>query len=90
MIFARQKSSKYFVNLMDFLYKARDDKPPPHPAMRIIAVRRPRAGPRASSSPFKVPQAITHDKILVGCDADLEEFFRRTAILGPKLGPMVF
>jgi len=38
----------------------------------------------------KVPQTITHDKVLVGCDAELEEFFRTMAILGPKLGPMVF
>jgi uncharacterized protein YecE (DUF72 family) len=38
----------------------------------------------------KVPQTITHDKVLVGCDAELEEFLQTMAILGPKLGPMVF
>jgi uncharacterized protein YecE (DUF72 family) len=38
----------------------------------------------------KVPQTITHDKVLVGCDAELEEFFNTMAILGEKLGPIVF
>src|SRR5882757_1036247 len=33
----------------------------------------------------KVPQAITHDKVLVGCDAELEEFLQTMARLGPKL-----
>jgi uncharacterized protein YecE (DUF72 family) len=38
----------------------------------------------------KVPQTITHEKVLVGCDAELEEFLKTMDILGPKLGPMVF
>jgi uncharacterized protein YecE (DUF72 family) len=38
----------------------------------------------------KVPQAITHDKALVDCDAEFEEFVTTMDILGPKLGPMVF
>jgi len=29
----------------------------------------------------KVPQTITHDKVLVGCDAELEEFLQTMAIL---------
>jgi uncharacterized protein YecE (DUF72 family) len=38
----------------------------------------------------KVPQTITHEKVLVDCDAELEEFLKTMDILGPKLGPMVF
>jgi uncharacterized protein YecE (DUF72 family) len=38
----------------------------------------------------KVPQVITHDKALVDCDAEFEEFVKTMDILGPKLGPIVF
>jgi len=38
----------------------------------------------------KVPQTITHEKVLVGCAAELKEFLTTMDILGPKLGPMVF
>jgi uncharacterized protein YecE (DUF72 family) len=38
----------------------------------------------------KAPQTITHEKVLVDCDAELEEFLKTMDILGPKLGPMVF
>jgi uncharacterized protein YecE (DUF72 family) len=38
----------------------------------------------------KVPQVITHEKVLVDCDADLKEFLDTMSILGPKLGPIVF
>ncbi len=38
----------------------------------------------------KVPQVITHEKALVNCDSELEEFVKTMDILGPKLGPMVF
>jgi uncharacterized protein YecE (DUF72 family) len=38
----------------------------------------------------KVPQTITHDKVLVDCDAEFSEFMETMDILGPKLGPMVF
>ena len=38
----------------------------------------------------KVPQSITHEKVLVDCDAQLEEFLKTMDLLGPKLGPMVF
>jgi uncharacterized protein YecE (DUF72 family) len=38
----------------------------------------------------KVPQAITHDKALLDCDADLKQFLDTMNILGPKLGPIVF
>src|SRR5258708_40360950 len=36
------------------------------------------------------PQVITHDKVLVDCDSEFEEFVKTMEILGPKLGPMVF
>src|SRR6266404_1068811 len=38
----------------------------------------------------KVPQVITHEKVLGACDADLKEFLDTMSILGPKLGPIVF
>jgi uncharacterized protein YecE (DUF72 family) len=38
----------------------------------------------------KVPQTITHDKVLVDCDSELKEFLDTIGILGDKLGPMVF
>jgi len=38
----------------------------------------------------KIPQAITHEKVLVDCDSEFEEFVKTMDILGPKLGPMVF
>ena len=38
----------------------------------------------------KVPQVITHEKVLADCDADLKEFLDTMGILGPKLGPVVF
>jgi uncharacterized protein YecE (DUF72 family) len=38
----------------------------------------------------KVPQVITHEKVLADCEADLKEFLDTMSILGPKLGPIVF
>jgi len=38
----------------------------------------------------KVPSAITHEKRLVGCEAELKEFLRVMDLLGPKRGPLVF
>ena len=38
----------------------------------------------------KVPQSITHEKVLVDCDTEFEEFLKTMDLLGPKLGPMVF
>ncbi len=38
----------------------------------------------------KVPQVITHEKALVDCDSEFEEFVKTMDILGLKLGPMVF
>jgi len=38
----------------------------------------------------KVPQTITHEKVLLDCDAALQESFTAMDLLGRKLGPMVF
>jgi uncharacterized protein YecE (DUF72 family) len=38
----------------------------------------------------KVPQIVTHEKVLVDCDSEFEEFVKTMEILGSKLGPMVF
>ncbi len=38
----------------------------------------------------KVPQTITHEKVLLDCDAEFAEFVETMTLLGPKLGPMVF
>ncbi|HZE99800.1 MAG TPA: DUF72 domain-containing protein [Planctomycetota bacterium] len=38
----------------------------------------------------KVPSVITHEKRLVGCEAELTEFLRVMDLLGPKRGPLVF
>ncbi len=37
----------------------------------------------------KVPQIITHDKVLVECEAEFDEFIERMQLLGNKLGPML-
>jgi uncharacterized protein YecE (DUF72 family) len=37
----------------------------------------------------KVPQTVTHEKVLVGCDPELKQFVETMGILGSKLGPMV-
>jgi len=38
----------------------------------------------------KVPQIISHEKALVGCDSEIEEFVKTMDVLGAKLGSMVF
>ncbi len=38
----------------------------------------------------KVPQSITHEKILADCDAEFTQFVKTMEILGEKLGPMLF
>lgn len=37
----------------------------------------------------KVPQVVTHEKVLVDCDADLKQFVETMDLLGDKLGPML-
>jgi uncharacterized protein YecE (DUF72 family) len=38
----------------------------------------------------KVPQIITHEKVLVDCDDDLSFFLKMMDALGDKLGPLLF
>jgi uncharacterized protein YecE (DUF72 family) len=38
----------------------------------------------------KVPQSITHHKMLLECDAELAEFMERITLLKEKLGPLLF
>jgi uncharacterized protein YecE (DUF72 family) len=38
----------------------------------------------------KVPQGITHEKVLVDCDDDLNHFLDIMSVLGDKLGPLLF
>jgi uncharacterized protein YecE (DUF72 family) len=37
----------------------------------------------------KVPQSITHEKVLVDCEAVLKEFVQTIDLLGDKLGPLL-
>jgi uncharacterized protein YecE (DUF72 family) len=37
----------------------------------------------------KVPKAISHDKYLEGCEAELNQFISVMSILGEKLGPLI-
>ena len=39
---------------------------------------------------LKVPQVVTHEKILVGCEPEFDEFIETVSLLGEKLGPMLF
>ena len=38
----------------------------------------------------KVPQIITHEKILQNCDDDLKHFLETMDLMGDKLGPLLF
>ncbi|MGD0907779.1 MAG: DUF72 domain-containing protein [Candidatus Acidiferrales bacterium] len=38
----------------------------------------------------KVPQIITHEKVMIDCDKDLMEFLKVMSVLGAKLGPLLF
>jgi len=38
---------------------------------------------------LKVPQIVTHQKILKDCDAEFEEFLERMTLLKEKLGPLL-
>jgi len=39
---------------------------------------------------LKIPRTITHEKVLVECDKEFEEFVSTAHALGEKLGPIVF
>ena len=38
----------------------------------------------------KVPQVITHEKVLQDCDEDLKHFLETMDLMGDKLGPLLF
>jgi uncharacterized protein YecE (DUF72 family) len=38
----------------------------------------------------KAPRSVTHDKVLVNCDAEWKEFLATMELLGEKLGPILF
>ncbi len=38
----------------------------------------------------KIPQTITHEKILQDCDDDLKYFLETMDLMGDKLGPLLF
>ena len=38
----------------------------------------------------KVPRSITHQKVLIDCDADFKQFIETMSFLSAKLGPIVF
>lgn len=38
----------------------------------------------------KVPQSITHEKMLLNCDAEIAKFLETMDMLGGKLGPIIF
>jgi len=46
--------------------------------------------PEGFTFAVKIPQSITHEKALAGCDGELTEFLKTIDILGTKLGPIVF
>jgi uncharacterized protein YecE (DUF72 family) len=46
--------------------------------------------PEGFSFAVKVPQSVTHEKVLAGCDDELTEFLKTMGVLGTKLGPIVF
>jgi uncharacterized protein YecE (DUF72 family) len=48
------------------------------------------ADPEGFIFSVKVPQVITHEKVLKGCDADWAQFLDSMDLLGKKLGPIVF
>jgi hypothetical protein len=67
-------------------FLASNRAPSIHGADYVIDVARS----RQSVYSVKVPQTITHDKILMDGDAELAEFLEAMDILRPKLGPIVF
>jgi uncharacterized protein YecE (DUF72 family) len=38
----------------------------------------------------KVPQVVTHEKVLKDCEAEFDEFVNRMGLLNEKLGPLLF
>jgi uncharacterized protein YecE (DUF72 family) len=59
----------------------------PTPAMIQAWNRRTPAGFRFAA---KIPQIITHEKVLRDCQPELQQFTEVMGLLGDKLGPMLF
>jgi uncharacterized protein YecE (DUF72 family) len=38
----------------------------------------------------KIPQVITHEKVLADCDAEFKQFLETMGLLGKELGPLLF
>lgn len=49
-----------------------------------------RKTPPGFSLAAKIPQTITHDKVLQDCDEDLKHFLETMDLMGDKLGPLLF
>src|SRR5271170_3338001 len=49
-----------------------------------------RKTPRGFTLAAKIPQVITHEKILQDCDDDLKHFLETMDLMGDKLGPLLF
>src|SRR5258705_11356729 len=59
------------------------------PSERMVDAWRERTPPGFLFT-AKVPQVITHEKLLQGCAAEMEKFLKVMGRLGPKLGPLLF
>ena len=46
--------------------------------------------PEGFTFAVKVPQSMTHERVLAECDGELSEFLKTMDVLGNKLGPIVF
>jgi uncharacterized protein YecE (DUF72 family) len=59
------------------------------PSERMVDAWRERTPPGFLFT-AKVPQVITHEKLLQDCAAEMEAFLKVMSRLGPKLGPLLF
>jgi uncharacterized protein YecE (DUF72 family) len=59
------------------------------PAARTVVQWRDRT-PEGFTFAAKIPQTITHEKMLVGVEQDLAAFLKVMDLLGEKLGPLLF
>ncbi len=49
-----------------------------------------RKTPEGFSLAAKVPQIVTHEKVLQNCDKELNQFLATMGLMGAKLGPLLF
>jgi uncharacterized protein YecE (DUF72 family) len=59
------------------------------PTVRMVDAWRERT-PADFVFAAKIPQVITHEKLLVGCEEEMGEFLKVMSRLGNKLGPLLF